>query len=326
MTYVSNTLQKHTIIGKALQLKIRKNSKDMNTAHFKEQLRKLQDKKFYGLTNNQVYSYIRIYHAIYMMITVNALDDEYGDRKIYQRKMKSLLNILLRRYNKETSVPVKMEQLYMIFFLYDNIINDYNKEEYLNCGADLIEGFLEENRDKMTDEEQYQLMRLIFVEWYGLIEDEDTDTPVTLTYAREQIKTWIDGLSPEGIWNDIDDSKALRRIILISFNSTIMLDDQYNDQLSRLYEHYCMQPLDAPQSITDIEKYIKIYYALQRAPIVLTINYTPQLTKLADVLSSQIPNLSKHRDYQTVCRYIEVDNKCQQISEEIQSQLLSEDW
>lgn len=298
----------------------------MKAAQFKEQLRKLQDKKFYGLTNQQVYSYVRIYYAVYMMISVNALDNEYGDRKIYIGKMKSLLKILLRRYKKETSVAVKMEQLYIIYFLLDNIICNYNCEEYLNRGADLIDDFLENNKDTMTDEEQYQLIRLIFIEWYGLIEDEETETPASLIYAREQIKTWVSELTAEGSWQNIDDMQALRRIVLISFNSTVMLNDQYDEQLSKAYTHYCMQPVMASNnmSITDLEKYIEIYYALQRAPIALSMNYTAQLTKLADTISSQIPHLTKHRDLQTICKCIEADNMCQMISDEVQERLMAE--
>lgn len=296
----------------------------MTVYEFKKQLAELRAKKFYGLNNQQVYTYIRIYYSIYIMVSVNALDEEYGDRNIYVRKMESLLKILHRRYDKSQDTVEKIQMLYMMFFLLDNITCKYNCEEYLNRGADIIDEYLATNRDTMTYEDQYQLMRLIFIEWYGLVEDDDTDTPASLTYARDQIKTWASELSTDGSWHNIDTIQALRRIVLISFNSTIMLDDSYDTQLEAAYNHYCMQLLPETIEASDINKYILMYYAIQRAPLAISENYISQQKQLAQLISKYTKYQKDDKTLKTICNCIALDNMCQQISDEVQDLLIGD--
>lgn len=304
------------------------NTNTMTVADFKKQLRELQDKKFYGLTNQQIYSYIRIYYAVYMMVSVNALDDEYGDRHIYEAKLERLSKILLRRYKKTDNIIEKIEMLYMIFFLMQNVLHNIDCEDYLNEGAELIDNQLLQ-KETMSEADQYQLMRLIFVEWYGLVEDDQTETPASLVYAREQIKTWMSELNTDGSWNNITDMQALHRIILIAMNLTIMLDDQYDEKLETAYNHYCVNPVDSIDVSTklyieELERATVTYYALQRAPMILSSKFAAPSLTLVNLIYNQMINQNNHLELRTKCRCIKVDNMCQKISEEVQDKLFEE--
>ncbi len=306
------------------------NIKNIYKDHFKEQLRQLQNKKFNGLNTQQIFSYVRIYYAIYTTVLTNDLDEEYGSSDIYLSKLKVLLKILIRRYNNTDDKVKKIQMLYMIFFIVENVLCTYDSEKYFNEGVELIDSFIEENHDTMTEAEQYELMRLILVEWYGLIEDDENDTPSSLIYAREQIRQWSEDLTNDGFWVDATDMQALRRIILIAMNSTLMLDDQYDSRLEKAYNLYCIIPTqevraDAKLSERDLNKFILIAFALHNAPLSMAIGYTPYLSKLDTLIISHLDKTKSNPTLHSKCLCIHANNMCLKISDEIQEMLMKEE-
>ena len=295
-------------------------------AELKKEITALQQKKFIGLNNEQIFSYVHVYNTVYTFIAANALDEEYGDRKIFSDKLHTLLKIQIRRYKKATDLLEKIKLIDAILYTLEFTSQIIESEEYWNEGAALIEEYMTRHADPDPDEtELFYVMHLILNVWYGLVEDDENDTPASLTYARKKISEWASALSKDGSWNNLSDVEGLRRFTLMSINSSRMLNDTYDEQLTAAHDHYCnrafhrydgSQPIDG----STIDKYTLLYYALLQSPMKFPSNLD-KLTKVSNILAPQIPHLQNEPLRHTLCQNIHTDNMCMLETDRIQREL-----
>lgn len=83
----------------------------MTVSELKAILPQLQSLRFHTVSDEGLIVYTRSYAALYNMVSVNALDNEFGAREIYRKKLDSLFASLSRRYGKFRDCSCVPEQL-----------------------------------------------------------------------------------------------------------------------------------------------------------------------------------------------------------------------
>ncbi|MEG1886311.1 MAG: hypothetical protein RR182_08540, partial [Alistipes sp.] len=89
----------------------------MTSAELKALLPTLHDQEFAGLGQEALLAYVQIYAALYNMVSTNALDEEYGRREIYARKLDGLFDALCHCYATQTQFAKRAEMLYAMFYI-----------------------------------------------------------------------------------------------------------------------------------------------------------------------------------------------------------------
>ena len=81
----------------------------MTVSELKAILPQLQSLRFHTVSDEGVIVYTRSYAALYNMVSVNALDNEFGAREIYRKKLDSLFASLSRRYGNLQGIGLRAE-------------------------------------------------------------------------------------------------------------------------------------------------------------------------------------------------------------------------
>lgn len=216
----------------------------MTFSDLKKLLPDLQSKKFFGLNDNQLLAFVRIYSSIYNMIVANGVDAEYGRREIYQERLHSLCDIFIRRvYNRET-LWEKSKLLYAAFWILYNVdltVNREREEECLKLNQQVVDAFFEKvQRKKDVDfMETFWVMRMMFIQLYGYV-DEGGEQPRTLTFIRHRLAEWQKELDEKkDCWvEEVSVKEALLRMMLFAMNSIMLLDFTYRERITKTFAYY----------------------------------------------------------------------------------------
>ena len=303
----------------------------MKEEEFKQQLSVLQNLDIQGLRDEDIPSYVRVYYALYNLVSVNALDAEYGDRKVYLEQLNALSGLLEKKYEESNDIADKaryMDILYFILHATSFSINREKEDLYWDQSVALIDQFLEiYGPDDTNPTALYPILRLIFVVWSGLEDDDDAALPPHLDFAYQQIEKWMNELDPQGRWNQLSNHDALRRISVLSMNSYMMLDRQYDDLLNQLIQTYGLHELEATSITIDeahlieqINYYTLLYDVLQQSPLTAP-DYNQYLRIIAERMERIGEDNHLSSSLSLKCKAIAIDAECWKISEEAQMEL-----
>ncbi len=293
------------------------------------QLMELQTKRFYGTRDEDIYAHIRIYYALYFMVSVNSLDGEYGDRQNYAHQLKSLLRMVSRRINLRKNSTDKAELADMAMFMAgccNAVSNQDLQNKYWHLIAGLTDRFVADyDAERVESKDLFVFMRLIFVQWYGLVLEEGEELPESLVFAQQKVAEWMQALSEDGSWTNLSEEEALQRILLASRNSSVMLDRQYDAAIDKAYQHYCIGDLERlvanPEphiAESEVRKYVIMYDVLQLSTLSAP-PYTRYLEQIARLLEPH--TASRNTAVRLHARSVVLENACCRITEQAQAEL-----
>lgn len=110
----------------------------MTVSELKAILPQLQSLRFHTVSDEGLIVYTRSYAALYNMVSVNALDNEFGAREIYRKKLDSLFASLSRRYGNLQGIGLRAEAVdAMLHILNDTgcIVGRQKRDLCLSCST-----------------------------------------------------------------------------------------------------------------------------------------------------------------------------------------------
>ena len=303
----------------------------MNASELKELVPQLQSKKFLGLKDTKILSLTRLYLAIYNLIDLNGLDDEYGDLALYREKLEHLTKIISNRCDLRTSIERRATLYATLNYLQNNTtLSTCQKEleKHWYTTEQLIEEYIPHfHEDHYDFMELHAILRLIVIQWYGLVEEDGEQPPMAITFLRSQLAKWDATLQEDDSWPNLTPSEAYGRIMLLEMNSSMMLDPQYNDTLQRTYRHYCLDEVKrlsatAPKALTKeaINDNIRLFDAVRQV-ITPEIQMQEAMDIIAHLLETQMAHYSTDSTTWQQCQSVVIENLCWHISEDLQSEI-----
>lgn len=305
----------------------------MTKSYLKHLLAELQCKRFSGLHDRQVVAYVRMYCAVYNLISNNSLDDEWGDRMLYGSKLKTLSRILWRRIGRRGDVVSQARLLDTLFYLLYNLPIPVNRDLEEKCWKqasslvdDYIEGF---SRESCRHGELAYVLRLIAVLWYGWVKEVDDEEPVHLEFARRIIGDWMGELSEDGCWERISDPEGLERTMVLAVLSDLIPEIQAEEELLRkIYVRYCVLKPRGGVGVSpdgEVERAVLMYEVLQQSPILSAPDYLDGMGRISLYLEKLLKQNIKNATLRTLCEGVVLDYSCWQVSEEAQQALFAAD-
>ena len=300
----------------------------MTVKMLKELLPILQGKRFHTVSNEGLIAYVRIYAALYNLISVNALDKEYGDRNIYRKKLQSLFSYLLCRYKEQPGIALCAKTIDTMLYILHDTDCIYNQQKNIICFnlfGELTEKYLSDFDETCYDHNAlYEIMRLIY-EFLSWLIPKDAKNDPWLEFNRHWVTAWASELDRNGTWKNINDKEALQRIILMSMNSYMLLDNRYDDTIHSAYSYYCVsQQLQFCRtmrlSLDEIRHYTLMYDTIQQSAVHDSGNRV-YLNDIAKLLETQIPHFPAKSEEAWLCRSIMIDNLCNHIADKTQTQM-----
>ena len=271
------------------------------------------------LPDDAIVPYVRIYSALYNLVSMNELDAEYGDRHIYLNQLRMLEQKVWKKYAKSTTIKEWASWLNVAYTLHQTTSTRYTSaqdDELWNTATALIDNYLSSqvriNDDVIDEEECFAIMQLIFTQWYGYVEEESEEVPEPIVFARQQLTNWASECSTDGTWKNLSEKSALRRIALFQMNATMLLDDNFDETLDKAFQHYVLNG----ESIENIEKETIKYNVIQQSNL-SNPQYGELLDKIAKSLESQYENITDSMLKLQVCSVL-VDHQTWRISESVQ--------
>ena len=153
----------------------------------------LQTADLTDLPDEAIVPYVRIYSALYNLVSMNELDAEYGDRHVYLNQLRKLEQEVRKKYAKSTTIKEWASWLNVEYTLHQTTSTRYTSaqdDELWNTATALIDSYLslqaENNNDVVDEEECFAIMQLIFIQWYGYVEEESEEVPEPIAFARQQ--------------------------------------------------------------------------------------------------------------------------------------------
>ncbi|MEG2062015.1 MAG: hypothetical protein RRY33_09205 [Alistipes sp.] len=212
----------------------------MTPAELKALIPILHTQKFAGQSDAALLALVRIYAALYNMVATNALDEEYGAREIYAKKLAALFDALCRRTAKQTNVAQRAELLYAMFYIVrgTTLGGDPKREE--RC-FELANELLSDTLSGATiatlplAASTYPLLKCLAVYLYPCPAEDD---PWLLIF-KQQISAWASELDATGHWPQLSTAEALQRLILLSMHSYMFLDESHDDAIRLAHTAYC---------------------------------------------------------------------------------------
>ena len=260
----------------------------------------LQTLDLTDLPDDAIVPYVRIYSALYNLVSMNELDAEYGDRHIYLNQLRKLEEILKERYSQSSSITqwaTYLKTAYDIVYAGNTTDLRQKSEEYWNTSSSLLELYFHGELYKTADiDELYAVLSLIFTQWYGYVQEEGEDLPEPITFARRQLGQWALSFSDESAWRWISVEDALKRIALFQMNATMLLDDHFNETLDKAFQHYILRGGGPTNIETEILKYNVIQQSNLSNP-----QYGEWLDKIANILESQYEDIKDSNLQLLVC-------------------------
>ena len=279
----------------------------------------LQTLDFTDLPDDAVVPYVRIYSALYNLVSMNELDVEYGDRHIYLNQLRKLEQEVRKKYVKSTTIKEWASWLNVAYTLHQTTSTRYTSaqdDELWNTATALIDNYLslleENNVCKVDEEECFTVMQLIFTQWYGYVQEESEEVPKPIAFVRQQLLNWASECSTEGEWKNIDEESALHRIALFQMNATMLLDVSFNETLDKAFQYYILNS----ESTTHIETVFIKYNVIQHSNL-SNPQYGELLNLFANFLESQYEKITDSMLKLQVCCVL-VDHQTWRISESFQ--------
>lgn len=196
-----------------------------------------------GTGDSALFSCVRIYTSLHRLVSLEALDGEFGGRELYRARLEGLCALLRCRYPLRTSYGERAEILYAL----STTIND-------NCLS--VEGSVLAADDRLADAlvtsymEKYgkgdsgtdgffSVMRLVLSCLYGIEEDDGEEVHPWLSFLRGRFSAWADEMDGDGRWRGVPEVEALERLTLLEMYGTLFPEGSYDDVFRRGYACYC---------------------------------------------------------------------------------------
>ena len=276
----------------------------------------LQTADLTDLPDDAIVPYVRIYSALYNLVSMNELDAEYGDRHIYLNQLRKLEGILKERYSQSTSITqwaTYLKTAYDIVYAGNTTDLRQKSEEYWNTSSSLMELYFNGELYKTADiDELYAVLSLIFTQWYGYVQEEGEELPEPVAFARRQLGQWALSFSDESAWHWISDEDALKRIGLFQMNATMLMDGSFNETLDKAFLHYILKGDSTKNREIEILKYNVIQQSNLSNP-----QYGELLDEIAKSLESQYEKITDSMSKLQVCSVL-VEHQTNKISESLQ--------
>ena len=298
----------------------------MTVSELKAILPQLQSLRFHTVSDEGLIVYTRSYAALYNMVSVNALDDEFGAREIYRKKLDSLFASLSRRYGNLQGIGLRAEAVDAMLHILNGtgcIVGRQKRDLCFGLFDELTKSYLFDFDETACDHNAlYGVMRLIYQFLCWLV-PEDAENDPWLGFARNRVAAWATELHENGEWKGIRAEEALQRIILMSMNSYMLLDSRHDAIIQKAYSYYCISRQlqfcrTTELTADEIRYYILIYDAIQQSSV-NDPGSRKYLNDLAGLL--EVQRMPKSSVEALFCRSIAIDNLCDQISNEAQRRM-----
>ena len=153
----------------------------MTVSELKAILPQLQSLRFHTVSDEGLIVYTRSYAALYNMVSVNALDDEFGAREIYRKKLDSLFASLSRRYGNLQGFGLRAEAVdAMLHILNDTgcIVGRQKRDLCFELFDELTKSYLFDFDETAYDHNAlYGVMRLIYQFLCWLVPEDAENDP-----------------------------------------------------------------------------------------------------------------------------------------------------
>lgn len=301
----------------------------MNPSDLKKMLPALQTQSFVGASDDEIRSYIRIYFSLYQLVTVNALEDEYGEASIYEIRLRDLFRILYRRLGTRSHHLQKIRIHNLLSFLLSNLPfmqSEVDEEAYWEEVEDNLEACIAAYQpDAVSSQDLFCLLHLICYQWYGVVEEEGEDEIPPLTFLRDTLRRWSETLSPSGIWEGISVIEAFQRLSMMNCNLACLGDHRYDELISKVEKSYQRQiilwgneTMNSNLTETEINGYT-FFFDLVRQSLLSEEQTNRILNRITALMEKQ--HLPAHSPLALQCRSLIIENSCIQISQQIQNQV-----
>ena len=215
----------------------------MTPDNLKELLPRLRNESFVDAANGRLLSLARIYVSLYNLVAFNSLDTVYGDRKIFQQKIDTLLRILQERCGSERDIVLHARMVEMMFSLVCGIVAPVDFKKRNSC-CEAVNALV---RDHMYGcgsllEQSCLCKCLTDLLYPGPVQDG-----LYYPYLQDQIAGWTSGLNDDDGWPGVSVDIALERIEVLNRNSYMLLDKRYDGMICGLFSYYRNQ-LPVPEN------------------------------------------------------------------------------
>lgn len=269
----------------------------------------------------------RIYIALHNLVADNDLDDEYGDRAEYRRRIEALTVAGWQSYPLLTDFEARGRMLHMLFSLtYEPfaVAAEGRETACIHAAEALVEEFLdgESTAPRATPASDPR----------GLADAmrcaADLASPGMVrkaTYKRwfqRHIAAWAFALGEDGTWPQLPCDDALRRIGLMNRDSYMFPGSPYDARIRRAYDHYRFE-IDVPQHPEELDrKQLRDLGLLYEVAIQGNV-WKPEPVRTARIIAflrnaaSQLP---AEDDMWVYCLAFAVRDQCEQINVRIQQE------
>lgn len=201
-----------------------------------------------SLSDDAVVALSNIYSSMLNLVAVNALDEEYGDRKIYESKLDTLYTICRKRCAVNQSLARRSRMLTALCgVVYSRVCGLPNRKSTV-CRNYMYDAITEWQsmliataRSREMRAVEYGILRCI-TDYFYYAEDEEHEF---FDYFKRRIAEWAESLDGDGLWQDVSDFEALCRIEIMSRNSYMFSDDTYDRHIDKARAKYCGRCVEA---------------------------------------------------------------------------------
>lgn len=203
----------------------------------------------------------RIYISLYKLVADNSLDEEYGTRAHYERRIRALIDTGWRSYGTLSDIETRGRMLHMLFSLtYEPfaVAEERDEEACIHAAETLIEEYL------AAESPESPMCRPIpGPDPRGLADTmrcaADLVNPGMIRKERykrwfqRHIAAWAATLDGNGIWPRLPYADALRRIGLMNRDSYMFPGSPHDTRIRKAYEHYRLE-VDVPQHPEELDR------------------------------------------------------------------------
>lgn len=265
-------------------------------------------------------AYLRIYTALYELVSVHALEEEYGDRQNYLTKIEFLYLELRSRSAHHFDVENNLLLLYTLdrFAVYSQLISSHECWEQI---AVHVEEAVASYADAPASE-LYPFLHLIGQLWRGVEGLSEDSLPDSYVFYQNQLH-----LLEKSGWNPVvspavQSVEALERLVLLceADSTTVSAPDsrtvqQLVHQLIRTFRSRCLQPF----AEKELRQLIRLYDCVSSLPFAWG---REELAKISQMLQEQLDFLEHEAAVSIQISAVLIEQICRQIADEVQSEAL----
>ena len=276
---------------------------------------RLQAQTFHGQSDEQLRAYLRIYTALYELVTVNALDAEYGDRQQYLHQIEQLYQ-LLQEQTAQHPTAQNHSTLLEISDRYAAYSTAIANRDPWESAADYVETYSHQSGDPHTVD-HYITLRLIQQLWSG-VEPIDGE-PDSSRYYREQLQSWKNTQQPNGMWDHLTTAETLGRLVIL--HQETREDPRQRKALRPLFiqqVHTYIEELQAqtPQHVTaQLSALLFLYDQLLQSPFV---EFDQPLHALLQIIETQQDHLAPDSPQSFALTAILLERHCHTVAAQVQ--------